>query len=99
MFLYELFEAGPVVVRPQGGGKIAGKVSLTPGAVKKRNTRTLARGGTLSHRGYPCTKDCSGHVAGDQWAQNHAITDPNQCPYGSSSSFWEGCKSEAESNK
>lgn len=50
----------------------------------------------MVHRGYPCTKDCSGHYAGDQWAQNHAITDPDQCPYGGSNSFWEGCKSEAE---
>jgi hypothetical protein len=62
----------------------------------KRRRKKIKEAEPLMHRGYPCTKDCSGHWAGDQWAQNHAITDPNQCPYGSSNSFWEGCKSEAE---
>jgi hypothetical protein len=61
-----------------------------------RRRRRIREAEPLMHRGYPCTKDCSGHYAGDQWAQNHGITDPNQCPYGSSNSFWEGCKSEAE---
>ena len=41
-------------------------------------------------KGYPCTKDCSGHAAGDRWADARNITDPNQCPY-SNNSFWEGC--------
>lgn len=49
-----------------------------------------------SWRGYPCTKDCSGHIAGDDWAQDRSITDPEDCPYGGSNSFWEGCRSEAE---
>jgi GNAT superfamily N-acetyltransferase len=47
-------------------------------------------------RGYPCTKNCQGHIAGDDWAQDRGITDPNDCPYGNSNSFWEGCRSEAE---
>lgn len=47
-------------------------------------------------RGYPCTRDCGGHIAGDDWAQKWGITDPDDCPYGSSNSFWEGCRSEAE---
>ena len=42
------------------------------------------------YKGYPCTKDCSGHAAGDRWADDRDITDPNQCPY-SNNSFWEGC--------
>ena len=42
------------------------------------------------YKGYPCTKDCSGHAAGDRWADARDITDPNQCPY-SNNSFWEGC--------
>ena len=41
-------------------------------------------------RGYPCTKDCSGHAAGYRWADARDITDPNTCPY-SNNSFWEGC--------
>ena len=42
------------------------------------------------YKGYPCTKDCSGHAAGDRWADARDITDPNLCPY-SNNSFWEGC--------
>jgi hypothetical protein len=41
-------------------------------------------------KGYPCTKDCSGHAAGYRWSDDRDITDPNQCPY-SNNSFWEGC--------
>lgn len=41
-------------------------------------------------RGYPCTKDCSGHAAGYKWSDDRDITDPNLCPY-SNNSFWEGC--------
>jgi hypothetical protein len=41
-------------------------------------------------KGYPCTKDCSGHAAGYRWADARDITDPNVCPY-SNNSFWEGC--------
>ena len=41
-------------------------------------------------RGYPCTKDCSGHAAGYRWSDDRDITDPNLCPY-SNNSFWEGC--------
>ena len=41
-------------------------------------------------KGYPCTKDCSGHAAGYRWSDDRDITDPNLCPY-SNNSFWEGC--------
>jgi hypothetical protein len=50
----------------------------------------------LTWRQYPCTKDCSGHQAGDNWAQARGITNPAMCPPGNSNSWWEGCKSEAE---
>lgn len=50
----------------------------------------------LEWRGYPCTQDCRGHQAGDYWAQRMKITRPEDCPYGGSNSFWEGCRSEAE---
>jgi len=42
------------------------------------------------YKGYPCTKDCSGHAAGYKWSDDRDITDPNLCPY-SNNSFWEGC--------
>jgi hypothetical protein len=53
----------------------------------------------LTWRGYPCTKDCSGHAAGDNWAEEHGIENPEDCPTGSSNSFWEGCKGSAENKK
>jgi hypothetical protein len=50
----------------------------------------------FTYKGYPCTKDCSGHMAGDAWAEKKGITSANQCPPGWSNSFWEGCKSNSE---
>ena len=50
----------------------------------------------FTYKGYPCTKDCSGHMAGDAWAEKRGIQNANQCPPGWSNSFWEGCKSNSE---
>ena len=50
----------------------------------------------FTYKGYPCTKDCSGHMAGDDWAEKKGIANSNQCPPGWSNSFWEGCKSNSE---
>jgi len=50
----------------------------------------------FTYKGYPCTKDCSGHMAGDAWAEKKGIQTANQCPPGWSNSFWEGCKSNSE---
>lgn len=44
----------------------------------------------LEFKGYPCTKDCSGHQAGHDWAERWGIENPDSCPY-SNNSFWEGC--------
>jgi hypothetical protein len=38
-----------------------------------------------------CTQDCSGHEAGFQWAQEHDLTDEDECG-GNSDSFIEGCQ-------
>lgn len=46
-------------------------------------------------KGYPCTKDCSGHKAGYEWAQRKGITDPSVCS-GNSNSFVEGCIAAAQ---
>lgn len=48
-----------------------------------------------SFKGYPCTKDCSGHKAGYAWAQRKGITDASQCT-GKSRSFIEGCMAYVE---
>jgi len=44
----------------------------------------------LYFRGYKCTEDCSGHIAGYNWAIEKSLTSPNQCS-GRSNSFIEGC--------
>lgn len=46
----------------------------------------------LTYMGYPCTKDCSGHQAGYNYAELYDVPD-DECPYGNSNSFWEGCLS------
>ena len=40
---------------------------------------------------WECTGDCSGHEAGYQWAEDHGITDSDDCG-GNSDSFIEGCE-------
>ena len=49
----------------------------------------------LTFKGYPCTSDCSGHQAGWEYAVHWGL-EPDECPYGNSNSFWEGCKSHGE---
>ena len=47
---------------------------------------------------YTCTQDCSGHEAGYNWAEEHDITDPDDCPIDphNSPSFTEGCRAYAD---
>ena len=40
--------------------------------------------------GFQCTKDCSGHRAGYEWAERKSITSQEGCR-GRSNSFIEGC--------
>lgn len=42
-----------------------------------------------------CTDDCSGHDAGYEWAEEHDITDADDCT-GNSQSFIEGCEERVE---
>lgn len=52
------------------------------------------------YRGYNCRKDCSGHMAGHEWAKKRKLSKPNQCPYRPSHpSFWEGCLSNFNSHQ
>ncbi len=53
------------------------------------------RDSTQYFRGRECTVDCSGHEAGYDWAQEHGISDVEDCG-GNSESFIEGCESYAE---
>jgi hypothetical protein len=51
----------------------------------------------FSFKGYRCTKDCSGHIAGYNWAHEKGINDEDDCPRPiTHPSFWEGCKSKTE---
>ncbi len=45
-----------------------------------------------SFHGQACTRDCSGHKAGYEWAEKKNVTQPEQCG-GKSRSFAEGCRS------
>lgn len=54
--------------------------------------------------GYTCTGDCSGHEAGYRWAEEHDISDGDDCDtageHSNSPSFAEGCHAyvDGESN-
>jgi len=41
--------------------------------------------------GYPCTEECSGHIAGYEWAENNDIDSIYDCD-SNSNSFTEGCE-------
>jgi len=45
--------------------------------------------------GNDCTDDCSGHKAGYDWAEQHQISDENDCS-SNSQSFNEGCQTFVE---
>jgi hypothetical protein len=47
----------------------------------------------LTFHGYVCVDTCRGHSAGYEWAEERAITDPDDCPIDphNSHSFTEGC--------
>ena len=44
---------------------------------------------------YTCTSDCSGHLAGYEWAEKKDIDDADACT-GNSQSFIEGCETYVE---
>ena len=41
----------------------------------------------LMYKGYPCTKDCSGHMAGYAWAKARNIVNPQDLPTDTNNSF------------
>jgi hypothetical protein len=51
----------------------------------------------LYYKGYPCTKDCSGHMAGYAWAQRKNLKNASYVPRDiASTSFYEGALSYAQ---
>ena len=49
----------------------------------------------LSFGEYPCSDDCSEHIAGYDWGEDNGIFDPDNCD-GRSAQFIEGCRVYAE---
>jgi hypothetical protein len=50
-------------------------------------------GGTpLEFMGRPCSEDCSGHIAGWEWAAKRGAVRTAQCEVAKSPSFAEGCR-------
>lgn len=58
--------------------------------------------GRETFHGYDCTIDCSGHEAGYDWAEEHGITDGDDCDtageHSNSPSFAEGCHAYVDEN-
>ena len=51
----------------------------------------------LTFNGHPCTKDCSGHMAGKDFVLRTRLTDPTKCRSNNShGSFTWACKDTAE---
>ena len=69
--------------RTQSRAQLAAKAGITgrKGGIGKN---------ALSYKGFPCTKDCSGHRAGYEWAKRKGISSQNQMPVTNSNSFREG---------
>ncbi len=53
--------------------------------------------GYQKFKGKDCTEDCSGHIAGYEWAKKKDISTINSCN-GNSISFKEGCESYVREN-
>ncbi|HED1256450.1 hypothetical protein [Citrobacter amalonaticus] len=47
--------------------------------------------GNLFYRGMRCYDDCSGHIAGYEYAINYGLSNTSQCDESDSESFAEGC--------
>jgi len=45
----------------------------------------------LQFKGYRCTKDCSGHKAGYNWAKRKGLNNMKNIPTEVNNSFKEGC--------
>lgn len=61
------------------------------------NARQYTSTPNMTLHGYDCTVDCSGHEAGYAWAEEHGISDEDDCS-GNSESFIEGCKAYVQEN-
>lgn len=64
--------------------------NISEASVKEREKKKVTQQATYTFMGYGCISDCSGHIAGYDWAQRKGIDDESDCK-GRSLSFIEGC--------
>jgi hypothetical protein len=83
--------------RVKSGPMYPGKIGIgKPNQLTERRRKRRVKEAGLVYKGYPCTKDCSGHMAGYDWSERRGINNPNQCPQGNSNSWHEGCLSKGQ---
>ncbi|KAA3448042.1 hypothetical protein C7I87_24195 [Mesorhizobium sp. SARCC-RB16n] len=71
------------------------RILVAAGALALAGSFTAPANAQETFHGYDCTDDCSGHVAGYDWAARKDITDERDCD-GDSLSFNEGCQAYVE---
>jgi len=64
------------------------KEFITEMSIMRRKKRGPTR---LQFKGYRCTKDCSGHKAGYNWAKRKGLNNMRDLPTEVNNSFKEGC--------
>lgn len=52
---------------------------------------SISRTGELWFGNFPCETDCSGHIAGYEWARDKKLSRASSCEGHNSGSFSEGC--------
>lgn len=96
---YEYRQAFAVATQASGAVATQAPAAVTTEGPAQAQRSEAAQGensssaGGLTFHGYGCTVDCSGHEAGYNWAEEHDITDKDDCPIDphNSHSFTEGC--------
>lgn len=88
-FIFSLLILGGIIYATSNRGDDPPSPSPSHSAADDDSDSPASAG--LTFHGYDCTVDCSGHEAGYQWAEEHDITDEDDCD-GNSESLIEGCK-------
>lgn len=106
MILYAVFQSLHNAPTPDSGYQVAADRpstsfrSAAPDADPSASNSSASapiRYGSLTFHGYPCTLDCSGHMAGYNFGKATGISRPGDCPNAPPyfHSLTEGCWAEA----
>jgi hypothetical protein len=106
MILFAAFQSLHSTQEPDYGNPVAATARPTatfhdaaPDAAPASNPAASApiRYGSLTFHGYPCTLDCSGHMAGFNFGKATGVRRPGDCPNAPQyfHSLTEGCWAEA----